>query len=57
MRRIQQESIVELQGAVEDVAGATLAEKLKDAAQYERKLAKARNKASRGHDKHLVRLS
>ena len=57
MRRIQQESIVELQGAVEDVAGATLEEILKDAAQNVRKLAKARNEASGGHDEHLVRLS
>ena len=45
MRRIQQESIVELQGVVEDVAGATLEEILKDAAQNVRKLAKAHNEA------------
>ena len=57
MRRIQQESIVEPQGTVEDVAGATLEEILKDAAQNVRKLAKARNEASGGHDKHLVGLS
>ena len=42
---------------MEDVAGATPDEILRDTAQNVRKLAKARNEASGSHDEYLVRLS
>ena len=40
---------------MEDVAGETPDEILRNAAQNLRNLAKARNEASGGHDEHLVR--
>ena len=57
VRRIQQESIAELQRAVEDVAGTIPEEMLRDAAQNVRKRAKACIEASGGHFKHFLKLS
>ena len=57
VRRIQPESIAELQRAVEDVAGTIPEEMLRDAAQNVRKRAKACIEASGGHFKHFLKLS
>ena len=56
VRRIQPESIPELQQAAEDIAATILMEMLRNASQNVRKCANARIKASGGHLENFLQL-